>query len=290
MSVLGGFGGGFGFDSDLGSKIDKLLAGKPSAKQKVEEFLVDELHIDPSKIPLSLKDARLTINRMMGERDAQSALLHGTSMGLAWVGFTPTKNDQPTTCPGCSAQTYFHDLYDQVGNQWECDDCNHQFTWTKPKSVLVKVHEADQDKAWPELLRVYTSLLKHVEPEAVGDAPDCEKCSASNAAGRRAPCLCDVCEREVRPQRAPAFTKFLATHQYQEAEIQGIADKKPRWKRADKYPTGARLRITNGTESLYVMVGGPFSDDDITNLSNMKPIRNISAYSVVEVLDDGSGG
>lgn len=286
MSILGSFGGGFGFDSDLGSKIDKLLAGKPSAKQKVEEFLVEELHIDPSKLPLTLKDARTLINEMMSSRDAESVVLWGTSMGLAHVTFTLRRNTYPLVCPHCG---YTGGMDDRGNGQWECYDCEQQFPWTKPATPEQRLDEQHPDSHWPELLRIYTAFRKHVRAEIVGDAPDCKECGTSNTGSRDTPHLCEDCEKKLRPKREPSFSKFKATSAWGEANVEGLADKKPRWKRPEKYPTGAQLRITNGTETLYVMVGGPFSNVDITNLASMKPIKNVSAYSVVEVLDDGSG-
>jgi len=286
--------GGGGFDPGLSSKIDQMLAGKPSAKQRVEEFLVDELHVDPSKIPLSFKDARVLINQKMGERDAGSARLQGNSMGLVYVEFFKQDQDEPDSCPNCSATRMGGAYFYRSGKDWMCDDCEQSFTWTPTKAGGEKVTERTHASLWPDLLRVYTSFLKHVEPEAVGDAPDCEGCGASNAGSRRAPHLCDTCEKRLQGGkpivRPPAFTKFMVTHSWAEADVTGVPDKKPKWKRADKYPTGAQLRITDGTELIYVRIGGLFSDTDVVNLATMKPIQKVSAWTVVEVLDDEATG
>lgn len=283
MSMWGG-----GFDSDLGSKIDQMLAGRPSAKQRVEDFLVDELHVDPGKIPLSLKDARTFINEKMAERDSHQCAFNGNSMGLASVEFFKSQQDEPQTCPSC------HSGYASCGEikagpsigKWLCDDCEHEFTWTRPGQSSEKVTERSNTVLWPELLRVYTAFLKGVHLEADGDAPDCQECGASNAGSREAPHLCEICEKQLKPIRPPSFTKFLVTHTWREAEVQGTPDKKLRWKRPEKYPTGTRLRVTNGTESIYARVGGLFSDADIVNLASMKPIEQTSKWTVVEVLDD----
>lgn len=282
MTMWGG-----GFDPDLGSKIDQMLAGKPSAKQRVEEFLVEELHVDPSKIPLSLKDAKVLINQKMGERDAGSARFQGTSMGLSFVEFFKNDQDEPDTCPNCNQGGY---TYHDGGNKWSCGNCTQPFTWTPTKAGGTKVTERSDADLWSDLLRVYTAFLKHVEPAADGDAPDCEGCGASNAGSRRAPHLCDVCEKRLgggKPVvRPPAFTKFVVTHEWNEAQVTGVPDKKPRWKRPEKYPTGTRLRVTDGTEMIYIRIGGLFSDTDVVNLATMKAIPSLPKWTVVEVLDD----
>lgn len=285
MTMWGG-----GFDPDLGSKIDQMLAGKPSAKQRVEEFLVDELHVDPSKIPLSLKDAKVLINQKMGERDAGSARLQGNSMGLSFVEFFKQDQSEPDTCGACGQQGY---IYRAGGvDQWHCEECEQTFKWTPTKAGGTKVTERSDAGLWSDLLRVYTAFLRGVHDES-GDAPDCEECGASNAGNRQAPHLCPTCEKKIRPTRtaqAPTFTKFVVTHSWNEADVTGVPDKKPKWKRPEKYPTGTQLRITDGTEMIYVRVGGLFSDADVVNLATMKPIQKISAYSVVEVLDDEATG
>lgn len=243
-------GGGFGdFDGTLGSKIDKLLAGRPSAKQKIEDFLVDEMGVDPSKIPMSFGEAKRTINEQMNLRGYNFAVFNGNSRGLATVRCDAASNDEPE-CPHCQST----DARAKGGNKYECYDCERDYTWVKPPQTGTTFTEQTRDKDfWSELLRVYAALVKGFHPE---DEPD------------------------------KNFTKFEAMTSYQEAIITGVNDPKIRWKRPERYPTGTILRVTDGTESEYVRIGGPFTDDDLIILATMKPIRNPSAWTVVEVLSE----
>lgn len=277
---------GSSYDGNLSSKIDQLLAGRPSAKSKVEEFLVDELHVDPSKIPLSLGEATNILGERMSERDAVKAYFGGSSMGLGYVDFQATGQDQPSgACPLCaSASAYFTS---QGNSIWECDECEQTFTWTKPSDPVTRYDERGNKMLWSELTRIYSSFLKNVEPEVDGDAPDCVECGASNAGHRRAPHLCEVCEKKIKPKREPAFTKFSVERDWRTI-VTGVKDKAPRWKRPGKYPVGTTLKVTDGTDTQWVRVGGLFSDDDITILATMKPIQNPSKWTVTEVLDDSA--
>jgi ribosomal protein L37AE/L43A len=240
------FGGGF--DGDLSSKIDQLLAGRPSAKQKVEEFLVEELHVDPSKLPISLKDARKLINDKMAERDSNIAWFQGSSMGLTHVRFDKNDNSNPT-CPTCGND---YNVSLMGANQYECEDCEKSFTWTKATAKFELVNERSNKALWDDMLRCYNAFVKGVHAE---DDPSVD------------------------------FTKFQATHTWGEAAVIGTKDKPIKWKRPGKYPVGTSLRVTDGTNFEWVRVGGPFSDEDLVNLATMKPMKDSSKWTVVEVLD-----
>jgi hypothetical protein len=261
MSVFGF--GGRNFDANLGSKIDQMLAGKKSQQDKVEEFLKDDLGVDPRTIPLTFRAACSRVKQILDERDVQSATFVGNSTGLKQVEFAPTWDDDGTCT--CGSQYGYWKTDGQTGprstvphtdpiateREWYCYDCDLESRHPVPEKLVVTAKEAKA--TWEEdYVRIF------------------------NAA---------------RTEFPTAFT-FVATHDYREGHIDGITAPSVNPDLAS-YPTGTTLRVEtqtideNGessTRSEYVRVGGLFSDTDFVILTTMQPIDNPSSWIAVEVL------
>lgn len=250
MTVIGP--GGFGmfggrFDEELNSKIDNLLAGKKSAKDKVEEFVEHDLGLDPSKLPLNPKQARTRANEIMQERGAGSMVWDGNSLGLKQIVFS----QQTTTCPNCSGSDFCNarDVDDtQPAENLYCYDCADNgnpafFTPTYPQTT---VGPHDKDKDWGDYERIWKALT---------------------------------------PELSYSFRVKMAY--YGEAETESISphfDPDPRKLKTGQTVRLQKHVIDAEDEYVYAKVGGLFSDTDICILPQMTPIEDISVWRVVEVL------
>lgn len=258
MSMFG-YGGGSQYDDQLSSKIDQLLSGQKSAKDKVEQFLVEELHVDPAKLPLSLNEARKLLKQRMDERDCERVDVLGNSRGLSRAEYHPAdqQSNEPSSCPNCANQYEIEKRSSSVPDEWECMDCGHLFIWVKPaqgvKLITVSGDDPKMKDAWAELERIYAALVKGIHDENDRD-----------------------------------FTKFMATKPQgwgvEQADVVPIQDAPPKWKKAAKYPTGTILRVQREDELEYVRVGGIFDDTQVVILATMQPISDVSKWTVTEVL------
>lgn len=277
MSMFG-FGG---FDDELSTKVDKLLAGRRSAEQKRNDFL-EEQGIDPESLPLNVKGALMAINKTLNTLDLPGLRLIGNSLGLSRVELLPQVDDEDDPdCPKCghNGDTF---LYARP-RTWECGECATRWTVpTKIKVTAVKPDPANHD--WQQYLRVYAALTKEewsVETEPVEEPKeDAAEFLLIPEEPRKAT------PPKAEPQRT--FVCFEATRSWgDDATVTPIPTPAPRWKRPEKYPTGSVLRVTDKSSGAqeYVRVGGLFSDTDLVILGTMKPISKASDWTVTEVLD-----
>src|SRR4051794_31178802 len=162
MTVMGPGGfGAFGgrYDEELSSKIDKMLAGKPSAKDKINEFVEKDLGVDPNSLPLNPNQAKTRANEIANERGAGIMVWDGNSLGLKRV----VLSDQQTTCPTCGSTDHANaqDYDDKQPKHWlYCYDCADNgngpyFEPTYPENVIT---EHDRDKDWHDFERIWVAL------------------------------------------------------------------------------------------------------------------------------------
>lgn len=251
-SIFAGLGGSFPgrYDTELQAKIDAALAGKASSKDKIDDFVKQELKIDPATLPLTPKQALTKINEMLGARSKGSVLFEGNSLGIKNLRFY----DQPQSDPPCD-QCGTTDTSVHSGSTYVCYECPedangdyYRFTYIPSENGEV-VLPTDKDKNWDELMRAYKAIIKNQDN---------------------------------------LYSFKVAYVYYGEPEgpefIVQTVEPDPKW-----YGTGMTLRlerhvIGQDNEYVYAKVGGLFSDTDVCVLPSLTPITDLSSWRVVEVL------
>lgn len=249
MTIFGGWGGRY--DEELSSKIDGLLSGQKSRKDKVEEFIEKDLGVDPLKIPYKPNIARLRGNEIGVQRSAATVEWHGNSLGLKTV----TICDGTLVCPTCNGSDYC-DGTDQdekkVGLMYcyDCGDNGVKNPYFKPDYNRTDITEHDKDGDWNDLERVWNAL---------------------------------------RDEYGYSFKKTVASWGDMESGYESLTKKVDPSVR--KLKTGQTVRlhrhvIDGDDEYVYAKVGGLFSDTDVCILPSLKPIpkNELANWRVVEVL------
>lgn len=247
---FGFFGGGGQYDENLQSKIDNLLAGKPSAKDKIDSFL-EEAGVDPDTIPFNMKGARQHANNYMTAESVSSMTLHGNSLhGLTKVQNVPDTNTSPT-CPVCSStDTYVQDTTTCRAFCYDCEDNGNtpEFSYTPPEGQTLTAKSGNKD--WNTLKRCYDAFRK--------EWPNASSYQATRSWGT---------EAEIT-----ALNPVLVNP--------NIKD----------YPANSLLRVVRRVagqppEDLVVRIGGLFDDTTPTIVATMQPITDLSGLTVEEVLE-----
>lgn len=265
---------GFGFESGDPNLRDKIAALKAkrsaqSGKQRVEEFLEKELHVDPRDLPFDLASAEARMKEIMDGVGVDIADVQGNSMGLKAVVFKTSDYDESPTsgCPHCGTKTaggYWGepDATKGTGN-WTCYECDVSsekvpLPDTTVKTVTENEHGGED---WHDLKRCWNSYVGKLtyRHEDEGDAV--------------------------------TVYSFVSTKDWRNVSTCSTVPPDPN-PDPTKYPTGATLRIQKAVynhgdldvERIYVRVGGLFSDTDIVNLATMEPITDLTGWTVVEVL------
>lgn len=273
MTMFGG--GGYGFeagDPNLHDKIAKLKAkrGAQSGKQRVEEFLEKELHVDPRDLPLALQAAKDRLKEIMQSNACDLIIITGNSLGLKAVEFKDSGYSDPMNgCPNCGTKTaggnWSATRPDKGDGDWYCYDCDETSVAPLPPNTLKTADENKHDgQDWHDLKRVWTSFVANAR----------------------------VTERDGEPLNEPIVVhSFSVTSNWNGVEVAPIVPPMPEADPA-KYPSGATLRIQKASfdtgdlevETRYVRVGGLFNDTDIVNLDNMQPIQDLTGWTVIEEL------
>ena len=238
------------YDAELQAKIDAALAGKASTKDKIEDFVKEELKIDPATLPLTPKQALTNVNNIMRERGKGRVQFNGNSLGIKDVTFYDAEDGIP--CPSCGSGDT--NMLDAATRECECYDCydpqGNYFHFTAPVSMEggEVIKQRDNDKDWTELMRCYRGLI-------------------TNQDGLYTVSVTHVYSGEPAPE--------YVTHQI---------EPDPKW-----YGTGYTLRLEKHVmgeenEYVYAKVGGLFSDKDVCRLPGMEVIEDLSMWRVVEVL------
>lgn len=243
--MIGGFGGRF--DDELNAKIDNLLAGKKSAKDKVEEFVEKDLGLDPTKLPLNPKQAATRANEIAQERGAAILEWHGNSLGLKGV----RASDMQVVCPTCGGTDHTDATeYDpaRTGQMYcyDCADNGNGNEYFEPQRDVKEYGEHDKDKDWNDFLRIWKAL---------------------------------------QPEHGYSF-KVTYTY-YGDPTVETITakvDPDPKKLKTGQTVRMQKHHIDADDEYVYAKVGGLFSDTDICILPQMTPIADLSGWRVVEVL------
>jgi hypothetical protein len=88
---LFGFGGNR-FDEGLPDKINNLLAGQKSPKDKINEFLENTLGVDPKSLRLKYPEAVESLQTILDQHRMNGARFDGNSLGLKAVHFLSTQD------------------------------------------------------------------------------------------------------------------------------------------------------------------------------------------------------
>lgn len=250
-SIFGGIGGSYAgrYDGDLQAKIDKALAGKASATDKIQDFMKKDLGIDPGALPMTAKQARIRINQIMTERTAATCTFTGNSLGIKHVQFTDQSN-AGTPCTTCK-NTDTYDKQDGSG-QYHCYDCDADFTPAPVVPTDKPIGQNDKDKDWSDMMRCYKALQK-------GEDYSFQVTWTYSYRGNDNECGEPLfIHAEVEPD--PRFLSVGLT-------------------------VRLRKQMLNGPdEFVYAKKGGLFNDSDVVELPSMKPITDVSAWTVVEIL------
>jgi hypothetical protein len=226
---------------------DNLLAGKKSAKDKVEEFVEKDLGIDPAKLPLNPKQARIRANEIAQQRSCATIAWDGNSLGLKHV----VLSNQQTTCPNCNGSDFTNarDIDDTKPEGWlYCYDCEDQGNtpYFEPVYPQTVVGEHDKDLDWNDFHRVWKAL-----------------------------------------QAEFGYSFKVKQTYYGDPEVESVEQKFDPDPRKLKTGQTVRLQkhhIDADDEFVYAKVGGLFSDTDLCILPQMTPITDLSGWRVVEVL------
>lgn len=265
--------GGYGLegsDPTLHDKIAALKQKRKSSKDRVNDFLENEIHVDPRDLPFSLDAANSRINAMMSDVGAQIASIHGNSMGLKSVTFA-TSDYPDIACPSCGSTQdgYWRATRPPAGTgTWFCYDCETESKAPLPDTTVCTATDNDHaGQDWHDLQRcwkAFTGALKYPDPCPKGEE-----------------------------QRTVYSFRAQLNHYGTMATTEALEAPAPE-PDIYKYPTGATLRIrrstfNNGdvnTQEQYVRVGGLFNDNDIVNLDSMQPIpaEQVPGWLVVEEL------
>ena len=246
MSIFGNFGGRY--DEELNAKIDNLLAGKKSTKDKINEFVEHDLGVDPNSLPLNDKQARMRANELAQQRNAAVLEWVGNSLGLKAV----RAHDMSVACPTCGGTDHAEaqQIDDTKPAGWlycyDCADNGNGNEFFEPQRTSSEVTDRDRDKDWNDFHRVWKAL---------------------------------------QPEFGYSF-KVTFTY-YGEPNVETVEQKFDPDPRKLKTGQTVRLQkhhIDADDEYVYAKVGGLFSDDDICVLPNMTPIEDITSWRVVEVL------
>lgn len=274
---MGGLGGGFeSGDPNLHDKIAKLKAkrGAQSGKQRVEEFLEKELHVDPRDLPFSLDAANSRMHEIMNGNGAGLADVVGNSLGLKAVAFKNANPSNPINgCPGCGSTTaggHWADTRPEKGDgDWLCYDCDTTHAAPLPDMTLKTVTENDHGgEDWHDLHRCWAAYRKHATVKPA-EEPAVEPASTSTE----------------------EHYTFTVTNEYRTASTYAVETPDPD-PDATHYPSGATLRIQRATfnsgdmdvERIYVRIGGLFDDTTPTNIDTMRPITDMTGWTVIEQL------
>lgn len=268
---------------DLSDRVNQLLAGRASAKDRRDAFLVDELHIDPETLPITLRELQSRLQAELQAAGLASIRFIGNSMGLVRVETTEALDEEPEQCPQCGS----YDLSHKTKKTWKCEDCDHTFKWGKEPAVTV-AREAPKSATWARYVKWYETLTREVRTAIGPDGKPIEDAEEPTKPGTQARQFV-ITEPNDSPPPTPIAEPtpvcFEATADWGGTTITPIATKRPRWKRADKYPTGTILRVQDASGTLeYVRVGGLINDDDIVILGSMRTV-DPGSWAVTEVLE-----
>ena len=265
MTFMGGFGAS---DPNFQDKLAKLKArrGAQSGKQRVEEFLEKELHVDPRDLPFTLDAANARMKEIMDGNGSDLVDVVGNSLGLKTVVFK-TSNYPDATCTKCQQSSGYWRA--PTGNatrhDWWCYECDEADpTVPVPDTTIKTATENDHGgEDWHDLKRCWRAFHAYVKYPA--------------------PAKLDEEQHESY--------SFTVTKDWRTSATEAVEVPTPE---ADitKYPTGAVLRIqkaefVNGdmeVERQYVRIGGLFDDTTPTNLETMQPIPDVTGWTVIEEL------
>lgn len=251
MSNVFGSMSGYGrnFDSELQAKIDKALAGKASAQDKIQDFMKKDLGIDPDSVPMTGKQARVRINTLMQERSAATVIFTGNSLGIKHVEFVEAAN-AVRPCTTCSS-TDVYEVQDGT-TDWHCYNCDNNYTPAPLVGNGKKITQNDKEKDWSDMMRCYKAL----QVEEVYSFSTDYVYSYRNDDQESSP-LTPI-QEPVEPD--PRFLSVGLT---------------------------VRLRkqmLNSPDEFVYAKKGSLFNDSDVVLLPSMQPITDLSSWTVVEVL------
>jgi hypothetical protein len=246
MSIFGSFGGRY--DEELNSKIDNLLAGKKSSKDKINEFVEHDLGVDPNDLPLGDHQARMRANELAQQRSAAVLTWIGNSLGLKTV----QASDISVTCPTCGNTDHgaAREYDDTKPEHWlYCYDCAENENgkeFFEPQRAVTEVTQYDKDRDWNDFHRIWKAL------------------------------------------QGEFGYSFQVTHAYYgEPPVETIAQKfdpDPRKLKTGQTVRLQRHHIDADDEYVYAKVGGLFSDTDLCRLPSMEIIDDVTSWRVVEVL------
>jgi hypothetical protein len=260
-------------DPNLHDKIAKLKQKRQSGKDRVNEFLEKELHLDPRDLPFTLDAANARMKEIMdgngfGDR-VDFANMQGNSLGLKAVFFR--SNDLPLPPQGCPAcgDTTSGGYWDNVSTsgdvrqgEWVCYSCDERslVPLTPDTTIKTVTHNDHGGEDWHDLTRCWVAFRDHVK--------------VLNPSEEQVTCY-----------------SFVVSKTWNSAQAEAIVPPAPEPDIAT-YPTGATLRIQKATfnagdvdvEHVYVRVGGLFNDTDVVDLNTMKPIEDLSGWTVSEEL------
>lgn len=246
MTMFGSFGGRY--DDELNAKIDNLLAGKRSAKDKVDDFVEHDLGVDPTSLPLNALQAKIRANELAQQRSAAVLEWEGNSLGLKSV----QAHDMQVACPTCGNTDHAsaRDYDDTKPEGWlycyDCADNGNGNEYFEPTRTSSKIVAQDRDLDWNDFHRIWKAL-----------------------------------------QGEFGYSFKVTSTYYGEAGVESVEQKFDPNPRKLKTGQTVRLHkhvIDADDEYVYAKVGGLFSDTDLCVLPSLTPIEDISAWRVVEVL------
>lgn len=258
-------GGGYGFeagDPKLHDKIAALKArrGAQSGKQRVNEFLEKELHVDPRDLPLDKANADARLKEIADEVGGDVVDLHGNSLGIKDVVFS-TSNYPDATCPSCNVSSGYWDTSDTKTPHWYCYECEERKALPTPDTTVKTVTDNEHKGVdWHDLNRCWNAYVKHIRVDRENDEP-------------------------------LTVYSFHSVSSYYGVSTEAIVPEDPN-PDVTSYPSGATLRIQRATfkggdvdvDKQYVRVGGLFNETDIVNIQTMQPIDDLDGWTVIEEL------
>jgi hypothetical protein len=264
---FGGFGSsGFGsHEPDVQSKLAALKAKKGNNPEaNVAKYLSEDLGVDIRELPYNLNSANERLKEIAGAEGADIVDISGNSMGITSLALS-TSIYGDILCPKCAnaADGYWRDTSgpNNTGT-WNCYDCGEEYADIPLPDTTLKTATPNDHQGldWHDVLRIYTAYHKYIHGEG------------------------DYATRD--------YWSFKAAVTYAGVNVSPV---EPQSVNPDpkSYPTGTILRLEkhvldeNGgttSEHEYVRIGGLFDDDTITILSSMKPIQDLTGWTVTEDL------
>lgn len=265
---LGGYGVQ-GSDPNLADKLAKLKSSRQSPTDRLNSFLEKDMGVDPHELPMNLGAARKRMHEILQDDPVFQggpvfADFVGNSMGLKSVLLTST--DAPDgVCPSCGYTTgYWHSEDDSnIITDWYCYECEeHQ--GILPEYPEPKVITADNPDGcdWHDILRIYTAF-NHYLPEG-----------------------------EENVDKRGTVYRFRVSQNYRDIDVTTVDVPAPN-PDPTSYETGRLLRVEKHvidehgaytSHREYVRIGGLFNESDVTILSTMQPIEDLTGWNVVEEL------